>query len=157
MPLIVIFVFILIVGSVCGAWLVMTRYARSADAAKFRARLMPQSNDIGDKRTARVALFEKEEQTGKSLVPRLMERFNLRVKLALIAEQAGTKIDPRKFVQLTLVSFLAGYGAAWLTLPVKWRLLGFVFAGLAGWVPLMSLLRKRTKRLHAFEGLFPDA
>src|SRR4051812_16502189 len=114
MPLIVIFVFLLIVGSVCGAWLAITRYARTSDAARLRARLMPQSGNLAEKRTGRVALFEKDEETGKSLLPKLIEKFNLRVKLTLIAEQAGTKIDPRKFIQLTLVCFLAGYGAAWL-------------------------------------------
>src|SRR5690349_12595706 len=107
MPLIVFVVFVLIVGSVCGAWLVITRYARTADAAKLRARLMPQAGNVDEKRTGRVALFEKDEQTGKSPLASLMERFNVRVKLVVLAEQAGTKIDPRKFAQLTLGCFLA--------------------------------------------------
>src|SRR4051812_46695122 len=105
MPLLIVVVFLLTVATVCGAWLAITRYARSTDAAKLRARLIPHSAEASDKRSARVALFEKDDHPTGQLLPKILEKLNLRVKLSLLSEQAGTKIDPIKFVQLCLACF----------------------------------------------------
>lgn len=149
-------VFLLVFGTVVGAWYAFTRYARITDVQKVRARLMaePDTKKTG---STRVALFETEEKPKGKLIPRLMEKYDLFGQLRKLAEQAGVKLDPLRFVHISLACFLCGYFLCWFLLPVTMRLAGILIAGALGSLPTLLLLRKRSARLYAFEAIFPDS
>jgi tight adherence protein B len=153
----VIVVFIMVWVTGIGAWYFLTRYNRSSDVQKVRERLMGAPRKVKKENAGKVALFEVEEQPTGKLIPRLIEKYDLRAKIREIAEQAGTKVDPIRFVQTCLFLFVGGYIIAWLFLPPAYRLYGFGIAIAMSSAPIMSLLKKRAKRLHAFEEVFPDS
>jgi tight adherence protein B len=152
---IVVFVIVWVTGM--GAWYFLTRYSRSSEVEKVRARLMGVPRKEKKEKTSKVPLFEVEEQVKGKLIPRLIEKYDLNAKIREIAEQAGTKVDPIRFVQTCLALFIAGYVISWLFLPADYRLYGFFVAVLMASAPVLSLQKKRKQRVKAFEEAFPDS
>lgn len=152
---IVIFLVVWVTG--VGAWYFLTQYNRSADVQKVRDRLMGAPRKVKKEKTGKVALFEVEEQPKGKLIPRLIEKYDLNAKIRELSEQAGAKVDPIRFVQTCLALFVGGYLIAWLFLPAEYRLYGFFIAAAMASAPVLSLVQKRNKRLHAFEEVFPDS
>ena len=148
-------VFISVWITAVGAWWVLTRYAKSSDAERLKSRLLGKETKK-EKGPAKVALFETEQKPKGKLIPTLMERYDFNTRLKAVIEQAGMKIDPVKFVHLSMACFLGAYAAAWIFLPPAYRLWAILAAGVVACVPLLVVLRKRKKRLHAFEEVFPD-
>lgn len=152
---IVIFLIVWVTG--VGGWYFLTRYNRSADVQKVRDRLMGAPRKVKKEKTGKVALFEVEEQPKGKLIPRLIEKYDLNAKIRELSEQAGAKVDPIRFVQTCLALFVGGYLIAWLFLAAEYRLYGFLIAAGMASAPVLSLVQKRNKRLHAFEEVFPDS
>ena len=78
-------------------------------------------------------------------------------RLDLIAEQAGQETTGTK-----LITLCTGAGIAGFVLGLKLRLFdgwwsAFLLAAFAGSLPLLMVLRKRTKAISGFEEQFPDA
>src|SRR5687767_11742829 len=145
---VVVFVIVWVTG--IGAWYFLTRFGRSSDVQKVRERLMGAPRKTKKEKTGKVALFEVEEQPKGKLIPSLIEKYDLNAKIREMAEQAGTKVDPIRFVQTCLALFIAGYLIAWLFLPVQYRLYGFGIAVVMASAPVLSLRRKCQKRIKAF-------
>ena len=153
---ILVVVFLGVVGTVVGGWFLMTRLAQSAEATKRRERILGTKARAATEKAAKVALFEVEEQPRGRLIPTLVAKYNLGDKLRVLADQAGVKLDPVSFVQLSMGCFLAGFALGWIFLPDSWKLYSF-FAGVgAGALPLIRLRYQRSTRLKAFEDVFPD-
>jgi tight adherence protein B len=140
-----------------GTWLVLTRYTRSSDAGKIRTRLLGRSPAKKSKGTGKVALFEVDEKPKGRLIPRLMEKYNLQKRLGLLIEQAGMKGDPVRLVHKSMACFLGTWLLAFLFLSDDLRPYAVAVAGIAAWVPILSVIRKRRARLHEFEKVFPDS
>jgi Flp pilus assembly protein TadB len=153
----VVLVFVLVFASVFGGWYVFTRYEQSADAARRRERIVGAKPAAPKDKSAKVALFEVEEQPRGRLIPTLMAKYDLAQKLRAMAEQGGVKLDPVTFVQLSLACALGGYAAGWMLLPETLRLYSFLTGIVGGALPLIRLRHQRTVRLRAFESVFPDA
>lgn len=149
-------VFFVVFATVLGGWYFLTRYAQSADAQKRRERIIGAKVKAAKDNTSKVALFEVEEQPKGKLIPTLVARYNLGEKMRTLADQAGVKLDPVVFVQITMACFLAGYGVGWIFLPQSMKLYSFLLGAVGAFVPLMRLRRKRASRLRAFEEVFPD-
>jgi tight adherence protein B len=149
-------IFAAVFATVLGGWYFLTRFAQSSESHKRRDRILGTQPKPASDKTARVALFEVSEQPRGKLIPNLIRRFNLGERLTLLAEQAGVKTDPVRLVHKSLAFFLGGYAAAWVSLPDSVRIYSAGAAAAAAAIPLYSLVRKRSKRLHAFEETFPD-
>jgi tight adherence protein B len=155
-----ILTFILVVWAVAiAAWFVMSRYAKSADMDKLKARLLGSQKK---KKTTKKAAVEGEAQviqqvdTSKNKLGQLLvEKYQLGPKLQDFLEQGGVKWTPARFVHTTLVSFIAVAGFAWLILPVA-KILALVFGLLAGAAPTGFVIINRRQRLRRFEEIFPD-
>ncbi|MDZ4802769.1 MAG: type II secretion system F family protein [Bryobacteraceae bacterium] len=154
--MILIGVFVLVFATSVIAWFAMSNAARKSDVDKVRARLeaTPEKKSKG---SGKVALFEVEEKPKGNLIPRLMEKYDIPAKLKTLGEQAGTRVDPVKFVHISLGSFLLGYFMVYFLLPPSFAVIGLPVAALFAAVPTLNLIRKRDKRLGAFEEVFPDA
>ena len=149
-------VFLAVFFSMIGGWYLFDRFAQSSGSRKRRERILGTKASANKEKTAKVALFEVDEKPHGKLIPSLIARYNLGEKLRLLSEQAGARMDPVKFVHLSLGCFLFGYAAGWMFLPESLELYSPCAGLAAGFLPLWQLVRKRSKRLHAFEEIFPD-
>ncbi len=149
-------VFVLVFATSLIAWFAMSNAARKKDVDKLRARLEanPEKKEKG---TGKVALFEVEAKPKGKLIPRLMEKYDLAEKLKQIGEQAGVRVDPIKFVHISLGSFILGYFMVYFLLPPAFAPIGLPVAAAFASFPTVNLLHKRSKRMDAFEAVFPDA
>lgn len=157
MNAVIALVFVAVFFTAIGAWYLLTRYTQSAEAQKRRERIIGSKVKIQRETTSKVALFEVEEQPKGKLIPTLVERYNLGDKLRVLADQAGVKVDPVTFMQLSMGCFLGGFAAGWFFLPESAKLYALLTASAAALMPLLRLRQKRAKRLAAFEEVFPDA
>ncbi len=154
-----IFVFILVWAVSVGAWFMVSKYVKSADFDKVKARLTGVSKAKAAKAKAGVAnapTVVRQTETSKNKVAQmLVEKWKLGPKLAEFLEQAGMQWQPARFVHLTLVCFACGFAAGWVLLPIA-HYLALVTGLLAGVGPFLMVHFKRKSRLHKFEELFPD-
>ena len=156
------FIILVLVWAVSmAAWLVVSKYFRSSDFDKVKARLTGVSKAKAARNakagaTAEPAVVRGVEAPKNRFAHMLVEKAKLGPKLGEFLEQAGMRWQPARFVHLTLVCFLAGFGAAWVLLPIA-----HVFAAVVGLVtgagPFLMVNFKRKSRLKKFEELFPDA
>ena len=139
-----------------GVFFLLSRWFRTSDADKIKTRLMGTSKTVEKTESSRVALFDAEEQPKGQIIPKLMKRFNLAVRLQQMLEQAGLKWHPVRLVHFCLMGFLAGYVAGYLFLPAEMRTYALAVALAFGSAPLLYVARLKKTRLHAFEEVFPD-
>ncbi|MDX2149299.1 MAG: type II secretion system F family protein [Bryobacteraceae bacterium] len=149
-----------IAWAVClGSWLLISKGLRSKEADKLKSRLMggPKAAEKAKKATRGPALLEQEDLTTGKLVRQVLAKFDLEERIATLLEQAGVRWKVARFMHLCLGFFLGGYALGWLFLPGTHRQFAIFVAFFVGALPLMHVSRKRAKRLHKFEELFPDS
>jgi tight adherence protein B len=140
-----------------GAYFLFQRWFRSSDVDKIKSRLMgTQKQAEKSDPSSKVALFDAEEAPKGTILPSLLEKFNLQVKTQTLIEQAGLKWHPVKLVHMCMGAFLAAYAGAYLFLPAPFNSAGLLIAALAGALPVLYVLRLRSGRLKQFEEVFPD-
>ena len=139
-----------------GAWLVITKYFKSSDVDRIKARLAGTTKSKKAGAGAGPSAIIQQADTAKNKFAQLVvKKYGLAPKLGLFLEQAGLSWQPARFVHLSLVLFLAGFGVGWLLLP-SGRFLGLVTGLLAAAGPFLYVNVKRKARLKRFEELFPE-
>jgi tight adherence protein B len=140
------------------AWFMVSRYVKSSDVDRIKARLLgsPKVNKKKGKGKAEAQVLQQIDTTRNRLAQMLVDKYKLAPKLGLLLEQAGLSWSAARFVHLTLVALLAGTAFAWLMLPIPKSLTIVVgLAAAAG--PPIYVWRKRKSRLKRFEEIFPEA
>jgi tight adherence protein B len=155
------FVALLIViwAAAVGAWFLITRYFKSSDVDRIKARLAgtarAKSKPKKGGAPAAAEVIQKEEVTKHRFAQILVQKYQLGPKLETFLEQAGVRWSPTRFVHMTLMLLLGGAVFCWMMLPVPKPLA--VVAGLAaGLGPFLYVWFKRKARLRRFEELFPE-
>ena len=139
-----------------GAWFVITKYVKSSDVDRIKARLSGTTKAKKAGAGAGQSAVIQQTDTAKNKFAQLVvKKYGLAPKLGLFLEQAGLSWQPARFVHLSLVLFLAGFGVGWLLLP-SGRFLGLVTGLLAATGPFFYVNLKRKARLKRFEELFPE-
>jgi tight adherence protein B len=87
----------------------------------------------------------------------LLKRFSVGDRLDLIIQQSGQKTTSTKLLMVSLLQMAIGFivGSRFSVLPAG--LTGVACAALAASLPLLLLLRKRTRNFAEFEKQFPEA
>jgi tight adherence protein B len=140
-----------------GAWMLVSRYFKSADITKIKERLAG-----GGKKKAKSAVvgqpsvIHSQDVVKNKFAQLLVEKYRLGPKILQLLEQAGLKWAPARLVHLCLMAAGAGFAATWLftPLPHAFALLG---GSAAGGAPFLYVWMKRKGRLKRFEELFPEA
>src|SRR5665213_4136746 len=142
-----------------GAWVLVSKYFKSSDIDRVKARLMGTSR-------AKAAQGKKGVPAEKQVIlnrtdnknqfaQAVVEKYQLGPKLATLMEQAGLNWPPARVVNLTIMTFGSVLAIGWLFLPIpKLITVGVAFAAAA--LPWLYVIRKRKSRLHKFEELFPE-
>jgi tight adherence protein B len=150
---------ILVWAITMGAWFLVSKYLKSSDIDKVKARLSGVSKAKAKKAKQEPgqASVVRQEATVKNRVAQmLVDKYGFGPKLGAFLEQAGLDWPPARFVHMSLMGFIAGFGVAWLMLPVA-KPLSFGIGLAAAGGPFLYVYFKRKSRLRRFEEIFPDA
>src|SRR5437016_2265375 len=106
---------ILIWAAAMVAWFVVSRYVKSSDIDRIKARLAGTVKAKTKTKTkggapANTGVIHKEELTKHRVAQMLVQKYQLGPKLETWLEQAGIRWSPTRFVHMTLMLFLAGVG-----------------------------------------------
>src|SRR5688572_4670722 len=150
---IVVIVWVVFIAS----WWMLTRWFQSSDVDRMKNRLLGKEKKSSKKaEPGQAALFDPVQKPRGHVIPSLMKKLNVNERLRLLIEQAGLKWDPVRLVHTCLAGFIGGYGVAYFGLPPMFRPYALAFAAAGFALPLSYVIRLRSKRLHAFEEIFPD-
>jgi len=155
------FVFALVIWALAmGGWLLVTRYLKSTDVDRVKARLLGTGRVAAKKKgkkgeTDAPQVLQITVDTKNRLAKMLVERYQLGPKMGLWIEQAGLNWQPGHLVHLTLVAAGAVLAFAWLMLPVP-KYVAVIVALAAATVPSVYVTMKRKTRLKRFEEIFPE-
>jgi tight adherence protein B len=155
-----LFVAILIWAAAMGAWFMVSKYVKSSDVDRVKARLLGTTKSGNKKKTkkgeeAGPQVLTKTAETGNKVAQMLVEKYQLGPKLAILLEQAGLNWQPARLMHLMLVAFMAGTAFGWLMLPIP-KLLALVLGLAAAAGPFVYVWMKRKTRLKKFEEIFPE-
>lgn len=142
-----------------GLWWTFANSKRKSDSEQIRKRVIglpkaPSRQSAGKKATRLIAT---DDSGAGRWVLRLLHRFQLQDRLKALLEQAGLKWNAARLIHgclaLTLVTLAAGV----LLLPPAYQVFAIPPALFMGSLPLLYVMRVRGKRLHKFEGQFPES
>jgi tight adherence protein B len=154
-----LYIMILIWAVTIGAWFVVSRYVKSSDVDRLKARLSGTSKAKAQKlakgEAAQPTVITQTAPVKNRLAQLVVDRYGLGPKIGLFLEQAGLNWPPARFVHLSLVCFVVAFGLGWLVLPVA-KPLAVVLGLASGAGPFVYVFLKRKARLRRFEELFPD-
>ncbi|HEV2199441.1 MAG TPA: type II secretion system F family protein [Bryobacteraceae bacterium] len=139
------------------AWFVVSKYFKSADLTRVKARLLGTAKvKQAKKDTERPQVLTKTVSTENNFAQVLVEKYQLGPKIGAFLEQAGVNWTPARFVHLTIIACGSGMAVTWLFLPLPGLTIP-VIGALTGALPFFQVWRKRRARLKKFEEIFPDA
>jgi tight adherence protein B len=140
------------------AWFVVSKYFKSSDLDRIKARLTGTSKTNTKKvkgAPAKASVIQSEGVVQNRLAQMLVDKYKLGPKIGIFLEQAGLQWPPARLVHLSLICFAAGFAAGWLLLPIT-HFLALITGMLTAAIPTLYVYVKRRSRLKRFEELFPD-
>jgi len=141
------------------AWFMVSKYFKSSDIDRVKARLLGTSKGSVAK-GKKGAPVEKQviintTDSKNQFAQKVVEKYQLGPKLATLMEQAGLSWPPARLIHLTIMTLGSVLAIGWLFLPLpKLLVLGLALA--AACLPWVYVYRVRKARLHKFEELFPE-
>jgi tight adherence protein B len=137
-----------------GFFLTASRFLQKRDTVKMRDRLLDRLP--AEKLTSGgQPLFRKEAVDEKKLIDKLLTSIKLDAWLQELIEQAGLRWSPGRTALAVVIMAIGGFDVAWYLLPY-FRPAALIPAVLFGSLPLLYLLRRRSKRMARFEEQFPE-
>lgn len=137
-------------------WTGVSKAVRKTDIDRIKGRLLGGTKVLKVKAAQSQALIHQERQAGK-LIAHLLKKYNLLPRLQQLIEQAGMKWHPVRVVHACLAVFIVVFFVIWSVLPAQYRNYSFIGGLSAAGLPILYILRVRTRRLRRFEELFPDS
>jgi tight adherence protein B len=137
-------------------WVAVSKAFRRSDIDRMSNRLLGTAKSGKAKAAPTHSLIQRERDAGK-VVSGLLKKYNLLPKIAQLIEQAGLKWHPVRVVHGSLGLFLVATLLCWTMLPRQYQKLAFLGGLVAGSLPLLYLLKVRSRRMKRFEELFPDS
>jgi tight adherence protein B len=155
------FVMVLVaVWAVClAAWFGVSKYFKSSDVDKIKARLLGTPKAKAAKAKAEAAagasVMQSQATTQNRFAQMVVDKYKLAPKIGVFLEQAGLKWAPARLIHLCWLTFLGATVALWLLAPIPhWiaPLIGLV----ASMAPIGYVWFKKKGRLKKFEAIFPE-
>ena len=146
-------VFVVVTGGIIGAYLAVSHLPGAMASRRLAERL----RDVGPAPTEGegASVVRGNDQGPVPVVDKLIERAGASSSLSKLIEQSGTKMTPGGFA---LISVLAAIAALVVIAAFASTLFAAsVGAIIAGLVPYLVLLKRRSARLKRFEEQFPEA
>ena len=154
--LLAILMFLIGAGTVLGAYAAVTKLPAVLAQRKLDRRLSEVTMGIGGPGEAESdeTVVKKQKSGPLPVLDKLVERTNAGGRLQRLIDQSGVKTTPGAVVLIALAMALAA-GVIAGVVTQMW-LLAPVAAGAAAVLPFLFLTHKRTRRMNAFEEMFPE-
>lgn len=151
-----VFVMIAIWAAAMAAWFLVSKYLKSSDLDRIKARLSGTTKAKKAKgQKAEASVMQAEEGTKNRLAQKIVDKYQLGPKIGNFLEQAGMRWAPARLVHTCLLGFMAGFILGWMLTSMLLVAVGV--GALLAVAPVIWIWRKRKARLFRFEELFPDA
>jgi tight adherence protein B len=142
-----------------GAWIAISKYFKSSDVDKIKARLLGTPKAKVAKTKAEVAaggsVIQTQVTTKNRLAQMVVDKYQLGPKIGVFLEQAGLKWSPARLIHLCWLTFLGTTIVLWLLAPIPhWIGVLIGLGAAAGPVGYVWFLRR--SRLKKFEAIFPE-
>lgn len=139
-------------------WWQFSKNRQAASLSRVTSRLLDQTAPKNSGRVNRGAsLIQAEDLKTGRFVLVLLQRFELAERIHALIEQAGLRWKTARLAHACLALFLVGFVICWYSPQALLRPLALPAGAAAGSLPLLSLLRRKRKRLRMFEEQFPDS
>jgi tight adherence protein B len=139
------------------AWFMVSKYLKSSDLDRIKARLSG-TNKSKKKKSGKVgeaSVMQQEDARKNRVAQKIVDRFQLAPKIGVFLEQAGMRWSPARLVHTCILGFAAGFILGWML--TSSLIVAIAVALVVACGPVLWIWRKRKARLHRFEELFPDA
>ncbi len=139
------------------AWFLVSKYIKSSDLDRIKARLSGTNKTKKAKsgKTGEASVMQQEAGTKNRLAQKIVDKYRLGPKIGNLLEQAGMRWAPARLVHTCLLGFMGGSILGWMLTSSLIVAIGV--GSVACIAPVLFILRKRKARLHRFEEIFPDA
>jgi tight adherence protein B len=139
------------------AWFLISKYIKSSDLDRIKARLSGTNKAKKAKggKAGEASVMQQEVGTKNRLAQKIVDKYRLGPKIGNFLEQAGMRWAPARLVHTCLLSFMGGFILGWMLTSSLIMAIGLGALGAVG--PVYFIYRKRKARLHRFEEIFPDA
>lgn len=127
-------------------------YFRSKQKQQIQAMLRKAEATPAEQRSELLRPAEEED-----ILSQFLSRFEFMARLDLILEQAGKNWSASKLILISCFTCVVGFVVGFKLRLISAFLSGLIFALVGAIVPLLLVLRKRRKNIHAFEEQFPEA
>jgi tight adherence protein B len=138
-------------------WWICSNAFRHSDLDKLKSRLIGTSKTKAAKSSGLGGSLIHTEEKNVLLATKFLRRFQLQSKLQEMIEQAGMKWSTQRLVNTSLFAVVAVWAICWILLPDQLHRFSYLPALIAGALPVLYVLRKRSARMRRFEELFPDS
>ena len=140
-----------------GAWVVVSKYVKSSDVDRIKQRVAgtTKAKVKKEKGAPNQASVIQSDAVKNRVAQMLVDKYKLGPKLSMFLEQAGLPWPPARFVHLSFVCFIVGFGIGWVFVPIT-HAVAPVLGLLVACIPAGYVYIKRRARLKKFEELFPD-
>src|SRR5258705_3145956 len=134
------------------AWFLVSKYVRSSDVDRIKARLTGTTKTQAAKKAkgaaaAPAAVIHQTESPKNKFAQMLVDKYRLGPKLHIFLEQAGVNWLPARFVHTSLVLFIVGFAFGWLMLGSITKVMALATGMIAGSGPFIYVWFKRRTRL----------
>jgi tight adherence protein B len=138
------------------AWFLVTKYLKSTDLDRIKARLSGTNKKKAKAgKAGEASVMQLEPGTQNKLAQKIVDKYRLGPKIGNFLEQAGMKWTAARLVQTCLMALAGGVVLGWmLTSSI---IMAVALGAVAAAAPVYFIYRKRKSRLHRFEEIFPDA
>ncbi len=153
--------FVILIGGIWAvamlAWFLVTKYIKSSDLDRIKARLSGTNKTKKAKgaKAGEASVMQVENGTKNRLAQKIVDKYRLGPKIGNFLEQAGMRWAPARLVHTCLLGFMAGFILGWML--TSSLIMAIAFGLVGSGAPILFIYRKRKARLHRFEELFPDA
>ena len=146
-------IFLVAFASVLAVVFFATSYFRSKQGQQIRSML--RNAEAGPAEHQLTALLKDKKEDTR--ISDLLKRFAIGERLDLVIEQSGQKTTSSKLILFSLIAMAIGFiiGSRFSFLPGGFA--SMIGALLGASLPMLTILRKRSRNLAEFEKQFPEA
>jgi tight adherence protein B len=140
-------------------WFAVSRAFKSADVDKMKSRILenPSKREKKVKAAGPTNLINAEDKSTGRLALRILQKFQLLKRLEELLEQAGLRWRPARVVHACVTLFLGAFLLCRYALPVPYLGLQLLAGAFVAILPVLYILRTRSRRMFKFEEQFPES
>src|SRR5579864_8565894 len=130
------------------AWFLVTKYIKSSDLDRIKARLSGTNKTKKAKsgKAGEASVMQQDTGSKNKLAQKIVDKYQLGPKIGNFLEQAGMRWAPARLVHTCLLAFAGASILGWMF--TSSLIMAFALGAVASSGPVLWIWRKRKSRLH---------